>query len=118
MKLIYRYSKFVPYLYFIVVIAFWFTGVNRSDGISAYPILLFTIPFLWQIIRPSKKLNFSLGITFVCLSSYLILVYLSDIFNIASISIIKGFIFYGGLFVLLNFLMSIWIIRNSLKQTF
>jgi hypothetical protein len=118
MKMINRYSKFTPYLYFIVVIAFLFTGVNKSEGLTAYPILLFGIPFLWQIIKPNKKRNFTLGITFVCLSSYLILAYLSDLFNIASISIIKSFVFYGGIFVILNFLMSIWIIRNSIKTSF
>jgi hypothetical protein len=118
MKTINRYSKFAPYLYFIVVIAFWFAGVNKSEGLTAYPILLFGVPFLWQIIKPNKKLNFTLGITFVCLSSYLILAYLSDLFNIASISIIKNFVFYGGIFVILNFLMSVWIIRNSIKTSF
>ncbi|TYA58280.1 hypothetical protein [Formosa maritima] len=119
MKLISKYSKFVPYLYFIAVIAYLFTSVNKSEGLTAYPILLFGIPFLWQLIKPNKKLNFSLGITFVCVSSYLILAYLSDIFNIVSISnTIKSFIVLGGLFVFTNFTMSLWMIRNSMKKAF
>lgn len=119
MKLISTYSKFVPYLYFIAVIIYLFTSINKSEGLSAYPILLFGIPFLWQLIKPNKNLNFSLGITFVCLSSYLILAYLFDIFNIFSITgTIKSFIVLGGLFVFTNFSMSLWMIRNSMKKSF
>ena len=119
MDVLNKYSKYIPYLYFITIIAYWFTGVNKSEGLSAYPILLFGIPFLWQIIQPNKRLNFTLGIVFICLSSYLILAYLSDIFNIISWSErAKTFLFYGGLFVVGNFIMSLWIIRNSIKKVF
>jgi drug/metabolite transporter superfamily protein YnfA len=119
MKLISKYSKFIPYLYFIAVIAYWFTDVNRSEGLTAYPILLFSVPFLWQLIKPNKQLNFSLGIVFVCLSSYLILAYLSDILNIIDFSAsTKTFIIYGGIFVFTNFLMALWMIRNSIKKAF
>ena len=118
MEVIHRYTNFIPYLYFIAITAYWFTTINQQAGISAYPILLFAIPFVWQVIKPSHKLNFSLGIVFVCLSSYLILAYLSNTFNLPPIVIAKGFIIYGGLFVLLNFFMSLWIVRNSLKRTF
>jgi hypothetical protein len=119
MKLINQYSRIIPYLYFIAVIAYLFTDVNRSEGITAYPILLFGIPFLWQIIKPNKKLNFTLGITFVCISSYLILAYLSDVLDIVSFSNkAKSFMIYGGLFVSSNFVMALWIIRNSLKRSF
>ncbi|MEM5565408.1 hypothetical protein WNY78_09840 [Psychroserpens sp. AS72] len=119
METISKYSKFVPYLYFLAVIALWFTDVNQSNGLTAYPILLFGIPFLWQIIKPNKKLNFSLGITFVCLSSYLILAYLSDALNIISVSNqAKQFMVYGGIFVVANFVMALWMIRNSLKRSF
>lgn len=117
--LISKYTKFIPYLYFIVAVAYWFTGVNRIEGPAAYPILLFTIPFVWQLIKPSKQLNFSLGIIFVCLSSYLILVYLMDILNIIAFSeTVKNFIILGGVFVFSNFLMSLWMIRNSMKKAF
>ncbi|TYB76856.1 hypothetical protein [Bizionia myxarmorum] len=119
MKLIHKYYKFIPYLYFIAAIAYWFTDVNKVKGITAYPILLFAIPFVWQLIKPSKQLNFSLGITFVCLSSYMILAYLTDLFKIISFSeSVKSFVFVGGLFVVTNFLMSLWMIRNSIKKTF
>ncbi len=119
MKILDKYSKFIPYLYFIAVIAYWFTDVNRSDGITAYPILLFGIPFLWQVLKPNRKLNFSLGITFVCISSYLILAYLSDVFDIVSFTNnAKSFMIYGGLFVSANFFMALWIIKNSLRGSF
>ena len=119
MKTLGQYSNFIPYLYFISVIIYWFTDVNRSKGVAAYPILLFGIPFLWQIIKPNKKLNFTLGITFVCISSFLILAYLSDVFDIVSFSNkAKSFMIYGGLFVSSNFVMALWIIRNSLKRSF
>lgn len=119
MKLVSKYSKFIPYLYFMAVIVYGFTMVNKNAGATAYPILLFGIPFLYQLIKPSKQLNFSLGIIFVCLSSYLILAYLSDIFNIVNLSeIMKQFIIYGGIFVATNFVMALWMIRNSMKRAF
>ena len=119
MKPFKSYTKFIPYLYFIVVTIFCFTIVNRSEGLIAYPILLFGIPFVWQLFKPHKDLNFPLGITFVCISSYLIFVYISDSLNIISIShILKKLMIYSGLFVFVNFVMSLWIIRNSLKESF
>lgn len=119
MKRLSNYSKFIPYLYFITITVYWFTNINRTNGIMAYPILLLGLPFLWQIIKPSKKLNFILGITFVCLSSYLILAYLFDMFNMLSLSSsIKAIMVYGGVFILLNFIMALWIIRNSIHRNF
>lgn len=119
MHTINKYTKFVPYLYFLSVIAFWFTDMNKNIGVSAYPILLFAIPFLWQLIRPKRKLNFSLGITFVCLSSYLILAYLTDLLNIINFTeSSKPILFYGGVFVFFHFIMALWIVRNSIKKVF
>lgn len=113
------YSKFIPYLYFIAVIIYWFTDVNRVEGLRAYPILLFGIPFLWQLIKPNEKLNFSLGITFVCISSYMILAYISDLLNIVNISYeTKRMLIMGGFFVVGNFVMALWMIRNSIKKVF
>ena len=114
-----KYTKFIPYLYFLSVIVYWFTGFNKSEGISAYLILLFGIPFLWQLIKPSRKLNFSLGIVFVCLSSYLILAYLFDFLNLIHwTESSKRLLFYGGLLVLGNFVMSLWMVRNSIRKEF
>ena len=106
MKVLNQYSKYIPYLYYLTIVAYWFTTVNRNEGITAYPILLFGIPFLWQIIKPNKKLNFTLGITFVCISSYLILAYLSEVFDIISFTnLAKKYMVYGGLFVTAIFLV-------------
>lgn len=119
MKAISKYYKYVPYLYFITVTAFWFTDINRAEGISAYPILLFGIPFAWQLIKPNSRLNAILGVTTVCLSSYMILAYLSDFFQIITLSqTTKTYIIYGGLFVVTNFIMAVWMIRNSIKRSF
>jgi hypothetical protein len=118
MKLINKYANFLPYLYFIAITVYWFTDLNKTEGLTAYPILLLAIPFIWQLIRPNKQFNFMLGITFVCLSSYLIVAYISDLFNIPPLVLAKGIIIYAGLFVVLNFFMSAWIIRNSIKRTF
>lgn len=113
------YTIFIPYLYFISVVIYWFTYVNKNEGITAYPILIFGIPFLYQIIKPNKKLNFTLGITFVCLSSYLILAYLFDIVDFINLNEnTKYFIINGGLFVFTNFVMALWIIRNSMTKSF
>jgi len=119
MKLVNKYANLIPYLYFIAIIAYLFTDANQREGVLAYPILLFSIPFLWQLIRPNRELNFALGIIFVCISSYLILAYLSDVFDIISFSAkTKQFVLIGGVFVIVNFVMSLWIIRNSIKRTF
>lgn len=119
MKTLRTYSKFIPYFYFIALISYGFTDVNRSEGLTAYPILLFGIPFLWQLLKPNEKLNFSLGITFVCLSSYMILAYLSDLLNIVNISYeTKRFLIMGGFFVVGNFVMALWMIRNSINKVF
>ncbi|MFV0564653.1 MAG: hypothetical protein ACK5NB_02360 [Flavobacteriaceae bacterium] len=112
MKILNQYTKHIPYLYFLVVTAFWFTLVNRSSGISAYPILLLGVPFLWQLIKPSKKLNFILGITTVCLSSYIILAYLFTLYYNNAATLL------GSLFVLGNFFMALWMIKNSLNRSF
>jgi membrane-associated HD superfamily phosphohydrolase len=119
MNQINKYSNVVPYLYFIVIILYLFTDANKSKGLIAYPILLVGIPFIGQLIKPNRKLNFALGITFVCLSSYLILAYLSDVFDIINFNTkTKQFVLIGGGFVISNFVMSLWIIRNSIKRTF
>lgn len=119
MKTIHKFTKYTPYLYFIAVIAFWFTSVNREKGLLAYPLLLFAIPFVWQLIKPSRRLNAILGITFACLSSYMVVAYLSDAFNIIRLSYaIKKYIIYSGLFVICNFFMATWMIRNTLNKQF
>ncbi|TPV35556.1 hypothetical protein FJ651_01185 [Paucihalobacter ruber] len=117
MNTLFKYAKFIPYLYFITIVAFWFTDVNQNEGIVAYPILLLGIPFLWQLIKPNEKLNLTLGLVFVCLSSYMIIAYLSKIFGFININNgILSFLFYGGMFVIGNFLMALWIVKNSLHR--
>ncbi len=119
MNLINRFTKSIPYLYFIAISIYWFTTVNQTEGLTAYPILLFGIPFLWQIIKPNKKLNFALGITFVCLSSYLIIAYLSKIIDFSNLNLNLNHIMLNtGLFVLTNFIMALWIIKNSVRSRF
>ncbi|MBD0834496.1 hypothetical protein [Aestuariibaculum suncheonense] len=119
MKVINKYSVIVPYLYFMAASAYWFTVINRIEGITAYPILLLGLPFLWQLLKPNKQLNFTLGITFVCLSSYLIFGYLLNVSNLASfLPQTNALPFRGGIFVICNLLMALWIIRNSLKRAF
>lgn len=118
MRTLNTYANFIPYLYFLAITGYWFTIVNRDEGITAYPILLFAVPLIWQLLRPNKKLNFILGICFVCLSSYLIIAYLSNLLNITSFELIQGFLIYGGILLILNFFMSAWIMRNSYKHNF
>ena len=117
MNTINKISKTLPYLYFIAITAYWFTVINRTEGLTAYPILLFAVPFLWQVIKPTKKLNLTLGITFVCLSSYLIIAYLSKIIDFSALDInINSIIISSGLFIITNFVMAMWIIKNSLRS--
>lgn len=119
MKDLSKYIKFIPYLYFLIFIGLWFTDVNRNEGVFAFPILIFGVPFVWQLIKPNNKLNFTLGITFVCISSYFILAYISDVWDIVSFGkTVKQFIIVGGLLSFTNFVMSLWIVRNSLIRAF
>lgn len=114
-----KFSKYIPYLYYLAFVVFWFTGVNRTEGPMAYPILIFGIPFAWQLLKPNRKLNAILGITFVCLSSYMIIAYLSDSFNIVSISeSTKKYLLFSGALSLANFAMAAWMLRNSIKRSF
>lgn len=109
MKLIFdKYAKFIPYLYFISIVALCFTYSNKSSGIIAYPILLLGVPFLWQIIKPNDKLNFMLGISFVCISSYLIIVFL----------LIYKQVYIPNWMLFTNLAMALWIIKNSLQKSF
>ena len=113
------YEKYIPYLYFISITAYWFTVVNRTEGLSAYPILLFGIPFAWQLLRPNRQLNFYLGITFMCISVYLIFAYYSGLFNSFYMPYqLEHLLFLGGILIFGNFLMSLWMIKNSLKAIF
>ncbi|MEM6514744.1 MAG: hypothetical protein AAF688_01065 [Bacteroidota bacterium] len=106
-----------PYLYFLAIIIYWFADIYQRAGFSAYLILLLSLPFLWQIIKPNRKLSLSLGVLFFCLSSYLILAYLSDVYKIGELTKkSKEFLIVGGLFVSVNFLMAIWILISSFKK--
>lgn len=118
-RIINKYVKFIPYFYFISVTAYWFTMVNKTAGISAYPILLFGIPFLWQLIKPCKALNFTLAISFVCLSSYLVIAYFFDILQVINYtSFTRQLLFFSGVLVIGNLTMSLWMLRNSLLRVF
>ncbi|WP_299112334.1 hypothetical protein [uncultured Winogradskyella sp.] len=119
MNTISKFTKFIPYLYFLSVIVYWFTTLNKLEGIAAYPILLFGIPFLWQLFKPSRKLNFTLGISFVCFSSYLIFAYIFNLLHILNwTETIEKILFYGGILVIGNIVMSLWMIRNSINKNF
>lgn len=119
MALFNKYAKYIPYLYFITVTACWFTVVNRTEGITAFPILILGIPFLWQLIKPNNQLNFSLGITIMCLSSYLIIAHVTQIINAASLFLsTTNMSLFSWVFVLANFIMALWIVRNSMKTPF
>lgn len=113
------YTKQIPYLYFIVITAFWFTAVNKTEGITAFPILILALPFLWQLIKPNNQLNFSIGITIMCLSSYLIIAHITQIINVASFILSTANVYlFSWIFIFLNFIMALWIVRNSMKTPF
>lgn len=106
-------KKYTPYLYFLTIIVFLFSNFNNST--SSYSLLILAIPFLWQIIKPNRKLRFALGVTTICVSSYLILGYFTGVLNIISLTdITDQHMIFSRLFVILNFIMSLWIIRSSM----
>jgi hypothetical protein len=44
---------------------------------------------------------------------------LSDVFNVVNLSEqTKQVMVYGGIFVIANFVMALWMIRNSLNKSF
>ena len=117
MKTILKLINLLPYFYFLGVIAFWFTDVNRLEGILAYPILLLGIPLLWQLIKPNTDRNFSIGVIFFCISSYLMIAHFLNIASVFSWAIfLKSVIVSSGLIIGLNLLMSLWIVRNSTNK--
>lgn len=119
MKTLNNYSKYIPYFYFIAVVAYWFTDVNRTEGIAAFPILLFGIPFLWQVIKPRSKLNLTLGITLVCLSLYTLSAYILGSFHMTSLTNkTTDFVIYGGLLVILISAIKMWIGINAQRRSF
>lgn len=112
-------TKQIPYLYFIIITACWFTVVNKAQGVTAFPILILAMPFLWQLIKPNNRLNFSLGITIMCLSSYLIIAHITQIINASSLILSStNMNLLSWIFIFLNFIMALWIVRNSMKTPF
>ena len=116
MKTIKNYTKFIPHLYFISIISYWFLSIVNNEGASPYLILLLVLPFIWQLIKPNNILNICLGSLFVCLSFYLVLAYLSDVVKITEVgSNTKTFVIVGALFVFSNLIMSVWMLINGIK---
>lgn len=119
MKTINNFIKYIPYLYFISIIIIWFVQFNESNGIWAYPILLLGIPFIWQVLKPSRYLNFLLGIMFVCISSYILALFAITNFQFIKFPDIGNYmLFYALILIPTNFMMALWIIRNSLRESF
>ncbi|MDO1501278.1 hypothetical protein Q2T40_14170 [Winogradskyella maritima] len=119
MKAFKFYEKYVPYLYFLMIIPYWFTIVNKTEGITAYPIFLLAIPFIWQLLKPSRMINFYLGLTFTCSSAYLIIMYLFDNLNLVEVNTtIDNILLFSGVMIVTNFFMSLWIIKSSLNPEF
>jgi hypothetical protein len=111
-----KHSARIPYLYFIIATISVFTIFNKNLGWAAFPILLFAIPFIWQVLKPNKALNITLGITFSCLSSYAVIAYLLSLGYTTNLT--PNLVVYAGIFVTLSFLMALWIIKNSLNKSF
>ncbi|MGV6829950.1 MAG: hypothetical protein ACWA5P_00120 [bacterium] len=117
MKQLKFYANRLPYFYFIALAIYWFSILLGTEVLSAILVLLMCIPFLWQLIKPNRELNFGLGVIFICISSYLIMGSLADLFNLPSVVIASRVIIYGSFIAILNFAMSAWIVRNSVKRT-
>ncbi|WP_034059920.1 hypothetical protein [Lacinutrix jangbogonensis] len=116
MKSIKHLSKYVPHIYFTAIIVYWFLDIRNNEGASPYLILLLVTPFIWQLIKPNRVVNIILGSLFICLSFYLVLAYLSDVIKITEVSAnTSAFLIIGGLFVLSNLMMSIWMFINGIK---
>jgi len=84
MKMISKYASIVPYFYFFIILLFWFTDMSQNIRLILYSIFLLTLPLIWNYIKLNKQLNLSLSITFLCLTSHLVLLYLFQFFPFES----------------------------------
>ncbi len=107
-----KMKKYIPYVYFLATIVFFFSIFN--DKAIHYLVLALSIPFVWQIFKPNFILRFILGITTICLSLYFALGYLTGVLNIISlINITDQVMLFGGLFVATNLIMSLCIVSKE-----
>ncbi len=108
--------RIVPYLYFIALTFVWYIALNKIIGTWAFLVFLLDIPFILQIVSPNSNKNFGLGITFVCLSCYLIFMFFFSKLGFMSLTPILEKVFLNsGALLILNLIMALWIMRNSMK---
>lgn len=109
MKMISKYASIVPYFYFLIVLLFWFIDMSENIRLILYLLFLSTLPLIWDHIKLNKQLNLSLIITFLCLTSHQVLLYLFHFFPFESFTqianqvmmfacIVSCFQIYNGLF--------------------
>ncbi len=105
------------YVYSIVVIAIWFTLVNRHLGLLAYPILVPVIPLMHQLFKPTKSLNSVLDKTFVYLLLFYAFLAISYAVGVVELSSAakRPILLFGGM-VLLNFLLTALYHGNVVKS--
>lgn len=112
------FSKYLPHLYFIALAIYGFTYFNRISSLAAYALFILAVPFIWQLIKPSERLNLTLGITSVCLTSYVIVAFLFNLLNIIALSESLKYSVTISCICIASFIMALWMIRNSLKKRF
>ncbi|MEM1321560.1 MAG: hypothetical protein AAGG75_14985 [Bacteroidota bacterium] len=104
----------IPHLYFIAII-FWIYRDNLHSADPSLTVLLFAIPFAYQLFYNKHWLNLVLGSIAGFYSFWMFMAYLSDLAKPA----VEGytrFALIGGSFVLLNFLMVYLLFKGCLAQ--
>jgi hypothetical protein len=106
-----------PYIYFTIV---WFgvafPGIFSGHLVSTI-LFFFCLPFIYQVFKEKKGLNLLLGVLMLLCSIFMGLAYLSDAVKIKDPGAPRAmeFLIGGGLFTILNFLMSVSLIIKASK---
>jgi hypothetical protein len=105
----YRYTA--PLLYFLAIILWMYFG-NLFHAQEAEPlILLFCIPFLYQLVFRNRLISIVLAMFMLVWAVWMLMAYASEYTQLASHSSegMVSFMLTGGVFILLNFVMAIWL---------
>ena len=93
----------IPYLYFTALIFCVFPGLFK----------LIALPFASQILLKSKSLDLLLVVVCLLFTSWMILAFLSDIYDITEFTAqTKKFLIGGSLFTTGNITTTVWMIYN------
>lgn len=110
-QMIRKYSYIVPLIYFTLVVIWMYFGSLSNAQESEPLVLLFCLPFLFQIGFKNRMGSVILGMLMLVWSGWMALAYASEYAQATHFASVKdmSFLAYGVGLVLLNFVMSLWL---------